>query len=94
MRLRIEPVTCGVTRLQVFVSERVLTSPTRTGDVYPRGSGGPLPGDAGTSTPRSSVVGVDDSLRQVAALELFLEVDMLGGVWRLLSSPSPEASSS
>jgi hypothetical protein len=83
-------------RRHPFAAVRIGTrvnSPTRTGDVYPCGTEG-RPGDAGTSTPHPSFVGVDDSLRQVAALELFLEVNVLGGVWRLLPSPSPEASSS
>ncbi|CCH29392.1 hypothetical protein ABZ816_39970 [Actinosynnema sp. NPDC047251] len=70
----------------------VLCGPTEVVlDVLGRGWGFPLLGHAVPRDPSPPTFTVDDSLREVAALELFLEIGLFKEVRALLSPPPPNA---
>jgi hypothetical protein len=80
------PLVTGLRRAGARVD--VLCGPTTfLLDLLGRGWGFPPLGDAEVRRPSPPVIAVDDSLREVAALELFLEIGMFTQVRTLLTAP-------
>lgn len=86
------PLVAGLRRAGARVD--VLCGPTSVVlDVLCRSWGFPALGDAGARHPDPPAIAVDDSLREVAALELFLEIGVFTQVRKLLAAPPGKASS-
>jgi hypothetical protein len=85
------PLVTGLRRAGAGVD--VLCAPTSSAlDILCRGWGLPPLGDAEARHPSRPAIAVDDSLRDVAALELFLEIGLFTGVRKLLAAPPAQAS--
>ncbi|WP_344412151.1 hypothetical protein [Amycolatopsis minnesotensis] len=85
------PLVTGLRRAGAQVD--LLCGPTSfVLDLLGRGWGFPPLGDAEARRPSPPVITVDDSLREVAALELFLEIGVFTQVRKMLATPPAKAS--